>query len=423
MQNWQRAIGTASLCLVVMGGAPLAALAAEPEMKPIYAVNPILVSAPISTEISGTVLHQDIEGGFYTVDGYRLVGEDDQFGQYLNLQVKVTGSFSDEVSIQMVKAFEVNEIKLLQDQTITGELTWIDLEGGYYAVDGVRLIADSELLKQYAGKLVTVQGTVNNEPSIQMVRAIDVEKINLVPAQEQQAELEMVQADRNLPATITWKGKAIHFGQDPTVLKGNLMIPVRDLVQGLGGKVKWDGRSQTVTVELSDRMAYFVVGELKAEMNENGVRYLARNLISLAQAPSIIKGHVYISADALSTVLGLLEVDGQSDTMQLIAAKVQAPEMPKRPADAWGAFSGTVKELGDGPSILVSGQPLQNGDLNSVWAEITRSTVIVFSEESGEQPASSADLTVGQQVIVDMAGPMTTSYPAHVNAAKIVIER
>ena len=358
MQNWKRVIGTASLCFVMLGGTPVA-LADEQEIMPIYAVNPILISASSTIGITGPVTYSDLEGGFYSVDGYRLIGDNDLFQQYLGQQVQVVGSISDEASIQMVKAIKVDEV-------------------------------------------------------------------NPAPAEEQALELQIVQAKRLKPSVITFNGTKIHFRQDPMVVNGTLMIPLRDLVQATGGKVDWSGRIKTATVEMSDRMAYFVVGETKAEMNENGVRYFQRNLIAMDKTPQNIRGHVYISADALSTILGLLEVDGQSDTMQLTTQS--APSVPKKPADSWGAFSGTVKDLGtkEEPAILVEGEPLQDGEPNLVWVMINESTVIVFAGESGksgEQPATFADLVVSQHVVVDMAGPMMRSYPGKVAAAKIVIER
>lgn len=365
MQNWKRVIGATSVCLVMLSGTPVA-LADEPEVRPIFVISPIsaeipmLISAPISTSITGPVTYVDLEGGFYSVDDYRLIGDNELFKSFLDQQVQVTGTISEEPSTQMVKAIKVDEIILL---AATGQ-----------------------------------------------------------PA----SDLQMVQANRIKPTSITFDGATIHFSQDPVVVNGTLLIPLRDLVKAAGGRVDWSGKTKSATVEMSDRMAYFVVGEAKAEMNQNGYRYFQRNLIAMNQAPQNIHGRLYVSADALSTILGLLEVDGQSDTMQLKVPS--APSVSKKPADCWGAFSGTVKDFGtkEAPAILVEGAPMADGEPNLVWALINPETIIVFAPApgvAGEQPATIADLAVGQHVVVDMGGPMMMSYPGRVAAAKIVIER
>ena len=57
---------------------------------------------------------------------------------------------------------------------LVGEVEWVDLEGGFWAVGGMRLIGDQEQFRQLAGQRVVVIGTEFTGMSIQMVPAIEV---------------------------------------------------------------------------------------------------------------------------------------------------------------------------------------------------------------------------------------------------------
>jgi hypothetical protein len=65
-------------------------------------------------------------------------------------------------------------------------------------------------------------------------------------------------------------------------------------------------------------MAAFMVGQDEAEMNLRGVMYIRRNMIKMDQPVSIIGGRTMISADALSTILGMEERVDSDTSMDLI---------------------------------------------------------------------------------------------------------
>lgn len=417
MQNWKRTISAASVCLAMVGA-------------PVMSVNmPVIIRAPEQTTtskqsiqtISGALTHQDLEGGYYAVAGYRLIGDEEQFAGYLGLQVQVSGTFSDEMSIYMTKAIKVSEIKLHEQQTLTGELTWEELESGFYAVAGYRLIGDAAQFAKFLGQQVVVTGKLSDEVSIFMTKAIEVEDLTAAP--DSVAVPGMVSATRPVPQSVTVNGQKVNFSQDPLAQDGILYVPLKSVVKAAGGRVHWSGQTKTATVEMPDRMAIFVVGEEKAEMNENGVRYLVRNLIAMAKAPMLYRGHAYVSADALSTILGLCEAGNQTDaTMQLVSpASLREPDecQPTEQESMIGAIRQI--ETGERTRILFAGPDMQNGEPYLIWLTVSQDTALRWGNRWTKRLVQVSDLQVGQSVEVELTGPLMESYPAQGSASLIVV--
>lgn len=136
-----------------------------------------------------------------------------------------------------------------------------------------------------------------------------------------QSQYQDVTAQRTLPKLITVFGKSLELDQQPVQQGENLLVPLRFIAEAAEGKVAWDGETQTITITMPDRTATFVVGQDMAELNVNGVTYIQRNLIKLAQPVSIIEGRTMVSADALTSILGLVERVDEDANLDL--AKVE----------------------------------------------------------------------------------------------------
>ena len=135
-------------------------------------------------KITGIVTYNNLESGFYEVDGYRLEGEYD-FSKYEGKQVIVTGEISNSMSIFMTKAVKVSTIEEVtiseipaEKLSLEGQVIFNELEGGFYEVDGYRLVGNMDFA-EYAGKAVVVTGVEDNEPSIFMTKAIKVDSIKV----------------------------------------------------------------------------------------------------------------------------------------------------------------------------------------------------------------------------------------------------
>lgn len=293
---------------------------------------PMPIKAPVITEttnpdgsvtVRGVVEFRELEGGFYAVGGWSLMGDPELFAKHLGQEVMVRGKIFDGVSIRMTKSIEVIEIaseteaSIISDGgnlpgpvadangrlTLEGEVKFNDLEGGFYSVDGIGLMGDEKLFKALVGMRVLVRGTEFGGISIRMVRQVEVESIS-----------QTVATTRSLPEAVTFNGKPVTFDQKPVVIDGVLMLPLRAVAEAAGGKVEWDAKERAVIIAMPDRMAWFKIGEHEAEMNEKNVRYIQRNMIAMQKAPVIRGDRTLVSADAVTRILGLSErVDGDAN--------------------------------------------------------------------------------------------------------------
>ncbi len=247
---------------------------------------------------------------------------------------------------------------------LSGKVTHEDLEGGYYAVNGWRLDGDAAVIAPWLGQEVTVTGVEVTEPSIQMVKAIrftDIRAADAVGATD--PVLRPISARRAKPKVIAVIDHQVKFDRLPEVVDGCLMVPLRAVVEAAGGTVNWNAKTKTAEIRLADRNAAFVIGQDRAEMNQDGYAYFARNLIKMAHVPVISGQRILISADALSNILGFSEGDSQEGSLSLVPPTTGAPFASVPPAEGRNApqkadLVGEVTRLetGERTRILVEGE-------------------------------------------------------------------
>jgi hypothetical protein len=192
--------------------------------------------------------------------------------------------------------------------SLEGTLEYSELEGGFYTVGGWGLMGGEEqVYKAMVGQKVLVTGKEFTGISFRMVPQIEVDMVGMD-----------VTAAYTEPVSFTVQGKMLKLDQGPVVQDGVLMLPLRAIVEASGGSVEWDEKTQTVLVTMSDRTAAFTIGEAKAEMNENGVYYLVRNMLPMTKAPMLRGGRTLISADAVTQILGLTQRADLDGTIDII---------------------------------------------------------------------------------------------------------
>lgn len=129
-----------------------------------------------------------------------------------------------------------------------------------------------------------------------------------------------------LPVRVTVEGKELQMDVAPTIQDNTLYLPLRFIVEAAGGTVAWDGATQTVSVDMPDRNATFVIGQDEAEMNQRGVFYIKRNMIKMGAAVQLIDGRTMIPVDATWNILGLNERPDKDLSLDLFFTP--APEAP-----------------------------------------------------------------------------------------------
>jgi|GEM_PF-6131457 len=194
-------------------------------------------------------------------------------------------------------------------------------QAGNYILDGRVLLGDSALLEPLIGQSIWVLGTHEGGETSLKVNVARIER--------------PITMNRMLPQFISVDGDLVTFDAKPYMHKGTLMLPLRAVVEAAGGKVEWDGLAQRAYVLLSDRTAYFTIGQSNAELHIHNA-LMRNNQIAMDQQVVLMNGRMYISADALSNVLGMVEVvstDASELTIRSVAAQFEANEVDPLPVD------------------------------------------------------------------------------------------
>jgi len=62
-----------------------------------------------------------------------------------------------------------------------------------------------------------------------------------------------------MPYTID--GQPVEIGKEPQLKDGTLWVPLRPLIEALGGSIEWDGTEQRVTINLDNFITSFRLGQ------------------------------------------------------------------------------------------------------------------------------------------------------------------
>lgn len=92
-------------------------------------------------------------------------------------------------------------------------------------------------------------------------------------------------------------GMARTLDAAPFIKDGRTLLPIRALIETLGGTVQWNAQTKTATVALGSRTMALTVGSTKALVNGSPV--------TLDVAPMIVKGRTFLPLRAVAENLGL----------------------------------------------------------------------------------------------------------------------
>jgi hypothetical protein len=67
--------------------------------------------------------------------------------------------------------------------------------------------------------------------------------------------------------TMTASSSSIVLDAPPVIVEGRTLVPIRAVVESLGGTVAWDAASQTVTISLDGTKLKLVIGKSSASVN------------------------------------------------------------------------------------------------------------------------------------------------------------
>jgi hypothetical protein len=102
-------------------------------------------------------------------------------------------------------------------------------------------------------------------------------------------------------SAFTVNGDPKSLDSPPVIANGRTLVPIRAVIEALGGAVGWDGVARKATVSLGNVMIELWIGESVARVNNISTRIDSTNL---KVVPEIIKGRTMLPLRFVSENLG-----------------------------------------------------------------------------------------------------------------------
>ncbi len=204
---------------------------------------------PEVLEVSGILRYEtDLETPHYAVEGWALRMERPTvLARLVGRPVTVRGTRFEGISILMRRQLQVQEI----EATLEGVLERVDgADGPVYMLDGWVLMDTSRRLAELVGRRVTVTGAIVSQPVIAPARVQVLDG-------EDGTEAE----SWHVPRVVVIGGVRPHLHVPPVQLEGELMLPLRALVEAAGGEVTWNPYLRAVVIQLNGHQLIIAIGQ------------------------------------------------------------------------------------------------------------------------------------------------------------------
>lgn len=131
-------------------------------------------------------------------------------------------------------------------------------------------------------------------------------------------------------------------GTAPVIQNGRTLVPIRAIVEAMGGTVNWDGETQTALLEYNGDAITLTIGSNTAYLNEN------EN--TLDTAPAVINGRTMLPIRFIAESFGFdVEWDEDTKTITISSQTVSADT----PADIQEENSNTGENSDESANVLV----------------------------------------------------------------------
>ena len=129
-------------------------------------------------------------------------------------------------------------------------------------------------------------------------------------------------ADGVKPVTVTLNGNKVDcaaYGQEPTIVEGRTLVPLRAIFEALGASVEWDASTRTVSSTLGDTTVKLTIGEK--------VLYKNGNAVTLDVPATIMNDRTLVPARAVAESFGV-EVSWDAISRNVILEFLIKPQKP-----------------------------------------------------------------------------------------------
>jgi hypothetical protein len=187
---------------------------------------PAPVAAGEKVTLDGIVQHQDLEGGFYAIDGYALVGDNAQLTALAGKRVVLKGTKLDGVSIQQTERIAVESV--LKEVTAgQGLPAQVSFAGKAIRFDQETEVVDGTLMLPLRAVVEAAGGSVQWDEAAQSIHVEMPDRQASFWVGQEKAEMYQNNA-RYLQRNLIAMAKA------PVLKNGRTMVSADALTQVLG---------------------------------------------------------------------------------------------------------------------------------------------------------------------------------------------
>lgn len=184
---------------------------------------------------------------------------------------------------------------------------------------------------------------------------------------------------------VTYDGKEIEFDVQPVIENDRVMVPMRQIFEEFGAKVKWDSETQTITSKRKSKTITMTIGS--TDMTKNEETY------TFDTAPEIKEGRTLVPIRAVSDLLGL-NVEWDSDSQSVIITTPPDDESE----NLWEENTGTIDldnmtVTGDGISVNENIITISKGGDFTVTGTLEDGQIAIDTEEKAKLRLSGMSLT------------------------------
>lgn len=120
----------------------------------------------------------------------------------------------------------------------------------------------------------------------------------------------IVSAQEVTPANVTvlLEGEKLEFSQEPVIVNGRTLVPLRAIFEALGADIDWNGDTKTVTATKESDTVKLTI--------DNSIAYKNSDSITLEAPPIIVNGNTMVPARFIAESFGL-EVGWDANTRKI----------------------------------------------------------------------------------------------------------
>lgn len=107
-------------------------------------------------------------------------------------------------------------------------------------------------------------------------------------------------------------------GTKPLIVKGRTLIPIRTVIETIGGNVAWDAAQQLVTISLNNKTVKLTIGSDKVEIRDQGAQNEDWTSVQLDVPAQVINGRTMVPIRMVTENLGpAIQWDGKTQTVTI----------------------------------------------------------------------------------------------------------